>query len=96
MLLNAVAGLHSYVPPPVANSSIVPPMQIVVSAVALITGDGFTVMSTESRARQPLGSIPITTYSVVDEGVATGFGIPLFERPADGDHVKNAPCSTFN
>lgn len=66
------------------------------SSVTFTMGDGFTVISTLSRARQPAGSTPITTYSVVVAGVAIGLGMLLLDNPVEGDQVKNAPCSTYS
>ena len=59
-------------------------MQIAGGGVTVTTGRGFTVTVTWAVAEQPLLSVPVTVYVVVEDGVAVT-GEPVDElRFADG------------
>jgi hypothetical protein len=59
---------QEYVPPPVADKVVLSPEHIVTSGPALTVGSRFTVTVTSSVSSQPLLSIAVTVYVVVDVG----------------------------
>ena len=61
-----------YDTPPVAFNEVLCPSQIVTFAPAFAVGDGFTVTITSSVLVQPLLSVTVTVYVVVEVGIATG------------------------
>jgi hypothetical protein len=66
------AGVHTNVPEPDVEIAAESPTQIVSSALAVITRLGDTVITMVSLFTQPFVSVPVTTYVVVEAGVATG------------------------
>jgi len=58
-----------------------------VGAPALMTGNGFMVMTTEAVFWQPFPSVPITVYAVVVGGVAEGDVQEIHDSPVVGDQV---------
>jgi hypothetical protein len=81
----AAPGFHWYVPPipaPAAVSTDEAPGQIVAGfAVAVITGNGFTVIIDVDVFEQPLPSVPVTVYVVV------AVGLTFTDVPARGPGV---------
>jgi len=57
------------------------------SAKATAVSTGATSTVTEPVFIQPLASVTVTVYVVVDAGVATGFAIVVEVRPAAGDQL---------
>ena len=55
---------------PVAVSAADAPLQIAAGVGTLTTGRGLTVTVTCAVAEQPLASVPVTIYVVVEEGLA--------------------------
>jgi hypothetical protein len=66
---------------------VVDPAQTRAVGPALTGGSGFTVTVTELVSAQPSGEVPITVYTVVTEGVATGLAMFGFDNPVAGLHV---------
>ena len=69
-----------------APTSTVSPMHIVSSTPASMAGRTRTVTITESELTQLLLSAPVTTYSVVEVGVAIGLSNTLLSRVDEGVH----------
>jgi 2-keto-3-deoxy-6-phosphogluconate aldolase len=57
------------------------------SAKATAVSAGATFIVTEPVLIQPLASVTVTVYVVVDAGVATGLEILVELRPAAGDQL---------
>ena len=85
--LSAVEGVHKYVVAPDAVSvAVCCPTQIAGGGATVITGSGFTFTVTCVDAVQPLPSVPVTVYVVVDVGFAVT-GEPVVALSAvDGVH----------
>ena len=81
--------------PPPANNWMGLSLQMSVSFVKVTEGAGKTVINTVSDAAHLLSPMPVTTYCVVVNGDAMGFGICGLERPATGDQLNDVPCVTF-
>ncbi len=70
-------------------------LHIAVSFETIVFGCGSTVIITVSDDAHLVLPIPVTTYLVVADGVAIGFGLSGSDNPALGDHMKDVPCVTF-
>ena len=57
------------------------------AAATVITGSGFTVTSTVLLPVQPFAPTPVSVYTVVATGSATGFVHEVHDRPVPGDQV---------
>ena len=81
--LNPVAGLHTYVPAPLAVKFVDDPVHILTLPDVLTVGSGLTVTVTLAVFVQPLTSVPVTVYVVVTVGVAvTGVPVPALKPVA--------------
>ena len=60
-------------------------MQMAAGVPAISTGTGNTVTRTVSASVQPLAAVPVTVYSVVVAGLATGLGQEVQDNPVPGD-----------
>lgn len=85
-LLSVPAGLHVYDVAPDAFSVVLPPLQMPVPPVTVITGNGVTVTVTLAVAEQPEDA-PLTVYVVVAAGVAIGFATFGLLKPVVGVHA---------
>jgi hypothetical protein len=74
---------HEYVLPPLAVKTASAPEQIV-GEFTEITGSGFTVTVATAVPVQPVASVPVTVYEVVERGVTV---IGLVEDPFDHEYV---------
>src|SRR5258706_576528 len=68
--LRFVEGVQLYVCAPLAVSVADCPLQIAGGGVTVMTGSGFTITVTCAVAEQPLLSVPVTVYVVVEDGLA--------------------------
>ena len=91
MLLNPLAGLHKYVPPPPAVKIVEPPLQIVTFALVVAVGTVFTVITTDDVAVHPLTFVTVTVYVVVELGVATGVAEVALLKEPDGNQEYDTP-----
>ena len=66
-----IPPLHTYVDAPVPDNVTIVPWHTVVDGAAVeeTVGSGLTVIVTVALFVQPLPSVPVTTYEVVDAGV---------------------------
>ena len=85
--LRLVDGLHVYVLAPLAVSVADAPLQIAAGVGTLTTGSGLTVTVTCVVAEQPLASVPVTVYVVVEDGLAVTLEPVVALRLVDGLHV---------
>jgi len=81
------------VPVSTAWTSVAPPGQIAAEPETAAVGFGSTVTVTDGALFevQPLASVTVSVYVVVDAGVATGAQLAAFERPAAGAHEHDTP-----
>jgi hypothetical protein len=92
--------LQRYDEPSLAVKTTLPPEQNVVDVAAVIVavGNALTVTVTSSVSIQPLASVPVTVYVVVEEGVkATPFVTLLFqayESAPEPESVTAVPAQT--
>jgi hypothetical protein len=56
-------------------------------AVLAVTMIGETLTATRSTDEQLFASVPVTMYTVVEDGEATGFAIVELLNDAAGDHT---------
>jgi hypothetical protein len=65
------------------------------AATAVIVGSGLTVtVVVTGVAAQPKVEVPLTVYTIVEEGVAVGFAQEVQERPVLGLHtILSAPLA---
>ena len=76
-------------------SVVFPPEQMVVLGEIVAVKDEFTVTITVSFAG-PQGETTVTTYVVVETGVATGFEMFGLLRPVVGVHAYPVPPEAFS
>jgi hypothetical protein len=80
--------------PPVAVIVVGTPIQVVTPEPALIVGIGFTDTCTVAVLGQPL-SVPVTVYTVVEDGFAVTFEPVVADKAVAGLHVYVvAPVAT--
>ena len=84
--LNPVAGLHAYVLAPLTVSVVDCPAQIEVLG-DIVNVIPLTVTVTCAVEVQPLASVPVTVYVVVEEGLAETLAPVVLLNPVAGDHA---------
>jgi hypothetical protein len=86
--LSPVVGDQTYVTAPDAVSvAVCCPTQIAGGAGTVITGSGFTFTVTSVDAVQPLPSVPVTVYVVVEVGFAVTVDPVVALSPVAGDQA---------
>lgn len=85
LVFNAVVGDQEYVVAPDALKEMFEPLQILLFAVLLIVGLGFTVNTTVLVVVHP-EDVPVTVYVVVLVGVAVSEVAVVEDNPVAGDH----------
>jgi hypothetical protein len=84
--LNPVPGDQTYVLAPVAVSVVEFPAHMVAEATVTV-GFDTTVTLVVSEFMQPLASVPVTVYCVVEDGLAFTLDPVVELRPVPGLHV---------
>lgn len=81
-------GLHTkLVPPPAVNVTDWPLQRMEVGGFTVIVGFAFTFTVTLATFEQPLASVPVTVYDVVDVGLAETTDPVVAESPVPGLHA---------